>query len=107
MIAAIPPTAPEGVPAHLQRRFLSRARDRLAEMRSIVVGTEGDRLTAGDRDILIRLAHQLAGSGGSYGLRDLSRSAWSLEHMLENGWQTKAEIERRLGDIERLLATPA
>ena len=91
----------------LRRRFLSRAHDRLAEMRSIAVGAGGSALTPTDRDILIRLAHQLAGTGGSYGLDGLSRAAAKLEASLENEALSPDEVGRRLAEIEIALIEPA
>ena len=99
-------SGPDRLPL-LRRRFLSRAHDRLAEMRSIAVGAGGGALSPIDRDILIRLAHQLAGTGGSYGLDGLSRAASRLEASLENEALSPDEVGRRLAEIEIALIETA
>ena len=63
----------------LKREFLVEAEEKVREMQSAL---DGDR----NRDALNRLAylaHQLKGSGGSYGYQRISSDAAELERALE------------------------
>lgn len=63
----------------LKREFLDEARDKVQEMQSA--------LEARDREALERvayLAHQLKGSGGSYGYQRISTDAAELEKAVES-----------------------
>lgn len=62
----------------LRREFLDEARDKVAEMESALGGVDG-------RDRLAYLAHQLKGSGGSYGYQRISEDAAELEKAIEDG----------------------
>jgi HPt (histidine-containing phosphotransfer) domain-containing protein len=65
----------------LRREFLDEAREKVEEMQTTVDG--GDRgATALDR--LAYLAHQLKGSGGSYGYQQISDDATELEKAVES-----------------------
>lgn len=63
----------------LRREFLVEAEEKVREMQTAL---DGDR----DRDALNRLAylaHQLKGSGGSYGYQRISSDAAELERAIE------------------------
>ncbi len=82
----------------LRREFLAEARDKVREIESNLDGPPHsiDRLTD--------LAHQLKGSGGSYGFERISEEAARLEKAVE-GWgrsradQLKAQIRRHAADL--------
>ncbi|HEX8252312.1 MAG TPA: Hpt domain-containing protein [Thermoanaerobaculia bacterium] len=65
----------------LRREFLGEAREKVAEMQSAL---ESDRGSA-TLERLAYLAHQLKGSGGSYGYQRISDDAASLEKAIEEG----------------------
>ena len=67
----------------LRREFLDEAREKVAEMQSALDGGRSD--TALER--LAYLAHQLKGSGGSYGYQRISDDAANLEKAIERGNQ--------------------
>ncbi|MFP5246331.1 MAG: Hpt domain-containing protein [Thermoanaerobaculia bacterium] len=64
----------------LRKEFLDEARDKVAEMATALDGG-GD----GSLDRLAYLAHQLKGSGGSYGFQAISDDAAELEKAVESG----------------------
>lgn len=70
-----PVAAPDPL-ADLRRRFVARTQERLAEL-SGLVGAAEPEAAASDR--LVRLAHQLAGSAGTFGCTELGRAAAALE----------------------------
>lgn len=63
----------------LRREFLAEALEKVEEIESRMA--EGSSREAIDR--LIYLAHQLKGSGGSYGFQRISADAAELEKLLE------------------------
>jgi HPt (histidine-containing phosphotransfer) domain-containing protein len=65
----------------LKREFLDEAREKVEEMQSAVDsgGRDGAAL-----DRLAYLAHQLKGSGGSYGYQQISDDAAELEKAVES-----------------------
>ena len=63
----------------LKREFLDEARDKVTEMQTAL--EQAPRADAIDR--LTYLAHQLKGSGGSYGYARISTDAAALEKALE------------------------
>ena len=65
----------------LKREFLDEAREKVDEMQSIV--DAGGRDSA-SLDRLAYLAHQLKGSGGSYGYQQISDDATELEKAIES-----------------------
>lgn len=100
----------------LKREFLSEARDKIVEIETALDGDRSpDRLQR-----LTYLAHQLKGSGGSYGFQRISADAAALEKAVEgltvatdggNGLEEKiqqhvvnlrAEVDKR----ERELSAP-
>jgi HPt (histidine-containing phosphotransfer) domain-containing protein len=76
----------------LKREFLDEARGKVDEMQTALesVGTPQalDRLTY--------LAHQLKGSGGSYGFQRISTDAAALEKVLEAGGNNGAGLEEKV-----------
>ena len=65
----------------LRREFLDEARGKVAEMQSALDGGPSD--AAMER--LAYLAHQLKGSGGSYGYQRISDDAANLEKAISDG----------------------
>jgi HPt (histidine-containing phosphotransfer) domain-containing protein len=65
----------------LKREFLDEAREKVDEMQSIL--DSGGRDSAA-LDRLAYLAHQLKGSGGSYGYQQISDDATALEKAIES-----------------------
>jgi HPt (histidine-containing phosphotransfer) domain-containing protein len=63
----------------LKREFLDEARTKVEEMQTALDGTDG----AETLERLAYLAHQLKGSGGSYGYADISSNAAELEKAVE------------------------
>lgn len=63
----------------LKREFLDEAREKVSEMQSALEQAP----SSGSIDRLTYLAHQLKGSGGSYGYQRISTDAAELEKALE------------------------
>jgi HPt (histidine-containing phosphotransfer) domain-containing protein len=63
----------------LKREFLAEARDKVSEMQTALEQAPD----AESLDRLTYLAHQLKGSGGSYGYQRISTDAAALEQALE------------------------
>jgi HPt (histidine-containing phosphotransfer) domain-containing protein len=63
----------------LRREFLDEAREKVAEMQSAIETTA----SAESLDRLAYLAHQLKGSGGSYGYERISTDAAAVEKAAE------------------------
>ena len=63
----------------LKREFLEEAREKVLEMQGAV-----DRDDASSFERLAYLAHQLKGSGGSYGYQQISDDAAELEKAVES-----------------------
>jgi len=72
----------------LKREFLEEAREKVTEMQSALENATSESL-----ERLTYLAHQLKGSGGSYGYERISTDAAALETALEkrNGDGTDAD----------------
>jgi HPt (histidine-containing phosphotransfer) domain-containing protein len=64
----------------LKREFLDEAREKVDEMQT-AIGTVEERSSL---DRLAYLAHQLKGSGGSYGYQRISLDAAELEKVVES-----------------------
>lgn len=96
----------------LKREFLGEAREKVDEMET-ALGTVRERESL---DRLAYLAHQLKGSGGSYGYQRISADAADLEKVVEsltegdrNGSETekiqqhvvnlRTEIDRALAEL--------
>jgi HPt (histidine-containing phosphotransfer) domain-containing protein len=89
----------------LRREFLDEAREKAEEMQSTVDG--GDR-TGPTLERLAYLAHQLKGSGGSYGYQQISDDATELEKAVESlaeqngdgdGTSLDAKIRLHVGNL--------
>ncbi len=74
----------------LKREFLDEARDKVSEMESAL--GQGDSPEALER--LTYLAHQLKGSGGSYGYQRISTEAAALEKTLESMGGSAGTVEK-------------
>jgi HPt (histidine-containing phosphotransfer) domain-containing protein len=90
----------------LRREFLDEARDKVTEMQSALDGGRG----ADTLERLSYLAHQLKGSGGSYGYQRISDDAAGLEKAIQEGRidgdlapfveGLKSEIERAAKELD-------
>ena len=63
----------------LKREFLDEARAKVEEMQSVLLADE----EAGSLERIGYLAHQLKGSGGSYGYAEISSNAAEIEKAVE------------------------
>jgi HPt (histidine-containing phosphotransfer) domain-containing protein len=96
----------------LKREFLAEADEKVREIQAKLDGDRGPQA----RERLIYLAHQLKGSGGSYGFERISTDAAELEkavELLNNGGQDdrleerlqqhavnlRAEVDRRMREL--------
>lgn len=73
----------------LRREFLDEARDKVVEMQSALDALDGDAL-----ERVAYLAHQLKGSGGSYGYQRISTDAAELEKCVESSSPDEARIQQ-------------
>jgi HPt (histidine-containing phosphotransfer) domain-containing protein len=90
----------------LRREFLGEARDKVAEMQAAL---EAGR-DAASLERLAYLAHQLKGSGGSYGYQRISEDAAGLEKAIEDGRvdgelggfvnSLRSEIDRAVAELD-------
>lgn len=82
----------------LKREFLDEAREKITEMRTALDNRAADRL-----DLVAYLAHQLKGSGGSYGFQAITTNAAELERVAErahsDGDGAGEDLERFLGSL--------
>jgi len=78
----------------LKREFLAEAEGKVQEMQRVL---DGERDSAA-LDRLAYLAHQLKGSGGSYGYQKISTDAAEIEKVVERlaGGAKAAEVEGKL-----------
>lgn len=81
----------------LRREFLDEAREKVLEMRGALAGAEEPEA----RERLAYLAHQLKGSGGSYGYQKISEDAAEIERGIESWNPDEAGALDRL--VTRLL----
>lgn len=81
----------------LKREFLDEARMKVAEMESELSRPHD----AGSTERLAYIAHQLKGSGGSYGYQNISTTAAELEKTLES---LPADASTDEGSLRRYLA---
>lgn len=95
----------------LRREFLAEAQEKVAEIESTLAGER----TTESLERLIYLAHQLKGSGGSYGFQRISTESADLEKCVESlasgegqGLEDdirghvknlRAEVERRMREL--------
>ena len=70
----------------LKREFLDEAREKISEMQSALDSESLDRVGY--------LAHQLKGSGGSYGYQRISTDAAELEKCVESSSPDEARIQQ-------------
>ena len=87
----------------LKREFLDEAREKVEEMQATVDGGQRDGAAL---DRLAYLAHQLKGSGGSYGYQQISDDATELEKAVESmagqhddGPALDEKIRRHVGNL--------
>ncbi|WP_315927847.1 Hpt domain-containing protein [Mesorhizobium sp. SP-1A] len=74
-------TTPDEAFALLRDRFLMRCRDQLAALKAIADGG-GPLSSSTDSSDLLKIAHSLAGAGGTFGFPDISARASDLETLL-------------------------
>lgn len=89
----------------LRREFLGEAREKVEEMQSTVDSADRGSPTL---DRLAYLAHQLKGSGGSYGYPQISDDASELEKAVEslvsqngNGASLEEKIRTHVANLRR------
>ena len=66
----------------LQTEFLARARNDARELAGCKAALAADRDAAGQRARVVEIAHGLAGAGGIFGYRIISKDAAALEELL-------------------------
>ena len=74
----------------LKREFLDEARDKIVEMQTALDGGSGPE----SLERVAYLAHQLKGSGGSYGYQRISTDAAELEKCVESSSPHAARIQQ-------------
>ena len=74
----------------LRREFLDEARDKIVEMQTALDNHNGQE----SLDRVAYLAHQLKGSGGSYGYERISTDAAELEKCVEASSPDDARIQQ-------------
>ena len=77
----------------LKREFLAEAQEKVREMQTVL---NGDRSSA-TLDRLAYLAHQLKGSGGSYGYQKISTDAAAIEKAIEKISPGDGNLEAAIG----------
>ena len=95
----------------LKREFLDEAREKVEEMQSTVETGERDSASL---DRIAYLAHQLKGSGGSYGYQQISDDAAELEKAVEtlaaqgsDETSLDEKIRRHVGNLRSEIDTAA
>ena len=73
----------------LKREFLAEAQEKVDEIQSTLLGDRSPE----SLDRLVYLAHQLKGSGGSYGFQRISTDAAELEKAIENAVKDGADLD--------------
>ncbi len=73
----------------LKREFLDEAREKVDEMQSALDGSSEEPF-----ERVAYLAHQLKGSGGSYGYQRISTDAAELEKCVEASAKDEARIQQ-------------
>ncbi|WP_292588082.1 Hpt domain-containing protein [Mesorhizobium sp.] len=87
----------------MRQRFLTRCADQLADLKAIA--HQAAPLAGNDR--LIRIAHSLAGSAGTFGFAEISARGCTLETLLveqADGGSVHAALDALITEIERTLA---
>lgn len=90
--------------ATLSEKFLARCRGELVVLRDMAGSG-----AAADRDILLKIAHSLAGAGGTFGFRALSEHASRLETILVADTEdypsdVEVALNTLIDEMERILA---
>ncbi|HET8772435.1 MAG TPA: Hpt domain-containing protein [Thermoanaerobaculia bacterium] len=84
----------------LRREFLDEAREKVVEMQGALDALDGEAL-----ERVAYLAHQLKGSGGSYGYQRISTDAAELEKCVESSSPDETRIQQFVvslrGEIDR------
>jgi len=86
----------------LRREFLAEANDKVREMEQSAA-----RLSPESLANLTHLAHQLKGSGGSYGFQVISDEATEVEAAIEDGGSAETIVQHVMklrNEIDRLSA---
>lgn len=79
----------------LKREFLDEAREKVVEMQTVL-----ERVTEREAlDRLAYLAHQLKGSGGSYGYQRISTDAAALEKAVESTTVDEATVQQYVSSL--------
>lgn len=84
----------------LRREFLSEARGKVEEMQSAVER----QAVPESSERLVYLAHQLKGSGGSYGFQGISERAAEIEKALEATRDGRDRVDSIRARVDGLLA---
>lgn len=84
----------------LRREFLTEAREKVVEMQDAATGQAAPESS----ERLVYLAHQLKGSGGSYGFQGISEQAAEIEKAMEDsrangGVQNTESIRDRVAGL--------
>lgn len=74
----------------LKREFLDEAREKVTEIQTALDRVEDDKA----REHIAYLAHQLKGSGGSYGYQRISTEAAALEKCVEATSIDEARVQQ-------------
>ncbi|RJT33399.1 histidine phosphotransferase [Mesorhizobium waimense] len=88
----------------LRLRFLARCADQLAELKAAREGGPSSGRSADDP--LVRIAHSLAGAGGTFGFPDISARASELERLRigqADAAETGPALDALIAEIERAL----
>jgi len=80
--------------AQLRADYVARLPSELAALKSLGEGLRGRERDRGDMEALCQRLHKLAGTGGSFGLTELSANARVLEQKVER-W-----LEKDLGELD-------
>ena len=80
----------------LRREFLGEAREKVDEMAAAL---DGGNNGPDGLERLAYLAHQLKGSGGSYGYQRISADAAELEKAIESGKGPTPELSRYVQNL--------
>lgn len=99
--------------ADLRARFISRSRERVAKLRTLIDAAAEERVRvspsaatheadATPAEAILRLAHQLAGAAGTFGYTAMSRAAAELEDHVRAGGPTARALDP--GSLEPLVA---
>jgi HPt (histidine-containing phosphotransfer) domain-containing protein len=88
----------------LRARFLEHCRERLVTLQEYEAGRP--LKTGAGRKNLIGLAHSLAGAGGTFGFKEISQKASTLEQLLLDGGNlapTRAALAALIDELKRTI----